>query len=158
MRAGTASPHPDRRGRSRVAVRHAWAQPHEAGACGHERQIPELLPHSESAVFLIIVGLGVFVPENIEGVKQRLCTAEQKIFEIRFPVTVEAHDFTVENTAAAAQVASQTFAQFGKTLKRVSVARAEPHAFGVGMEQCPESVPLNLKQPVWMREWRMGAA
>ena len=70
-------------------------------------QIPKVFAILESAVFLIIVGLGVFIPENVESVKERLGTPEQQIAEERSPISIEAHTLAVENAAATLDVASQ---------------------------------------------------
>jgi len=55
---------------------------------------------------MVVVRPGVLVPEQIEGVKDRLGTAEQQVTELRLAGSVEADDFAIEDTAPASQVES----------------------------------------------------
>jgi hypothetical protein len=100
----------------------------------------------------------VLVPKDVEGVEQPLGASEKKIAELRLAVWIEADDLTIEYAAATAQIAGESFAESGEALERISVSRDQPHAIRVGIKQRTETVPLNLKNPVCMREWRTGAA
>ena len=77
---------------------------------------------------------------------------------MRLAMWIEADDLTVEHAAATFQIASQPLAQSGEALEQVSIARDEPHAVVIGVQQRTESVPLDFEQPIWVREWRTGAA
>jgi hypothetical protein len=46
------------------------------------------------------IGFGVLVPEDVEGVKERLCTPEQQITELRLAIWIEAYDLAIEDKAA----------------------------------------------------------
>jgi hypothetical protein len=43
-------------------------------------------------------------PEQVEGIEPGLATPEQQVFELRFAVAVEAHDFAVEHGRTAAEL------------------------------------------------------
>jgi hypothetical protein len=100
----------------------------------------------------------VLVPEDVKGAEERLLSPKKQVAELWLSMLIEADDFAVEHTATALQIASQSVAQTGETLEGISVARDKPHAVLVGIKQRPEPVPLDLVNPVWMREWRTGAA
>jgi hypothetical protein len=80
-----------------------------------QRQIPKVFAISESAIFLIIVGLGVFIPENVESVKERLGTSKQQVRKLRLAVKMEADDLSIQHAAETFQVASQSLAQTGES-------------------------------------------
>lgn len=122
-----------------------------------ERQLAEVLTILESAHLLLIIGLWVFVPQQVECYESGFGTSEKQVSELRLSFSIERDDLPVEHAAATPEITSQSFAQFWKTLKRVSIARDEPHACAIGVEQCPESVPFDLEQPIWMREWRTSS-
>ena len=122
-----------------------------------QRQVAHVLAVAESAPLLLVIRPCVLVPEQIEGVKQRLASPEQQVAELRLSMLIEADDFAVEHTATALQVASQSLAQSGEAFEIVSVPRDEPHAVLVGIKQRPETIPLDLEEPVWVREWCRGA-
>jgi len=128
------------------------------GLAVDQRQIAQVFAISESAVLLIIVGLSVFIPEDVEGIEQGLGASEQKIAELRLARRIEANNFAVEHTVATLEVASQSRAQTGKALERVAVARYEPHAVFIALEQRPKAVPFDLEKPVRVREGLTGAA
>jgi hypothetical protein len=85
-------------------------------------QIPKVFAVVESAVYLIIAGLGVIVPQNIEGDEARLSTPEQQITEQRLASRIEANDLAIQHAAVAFQVASKSLAYIGKTLERITVS------------------------------------
>src|SRR5690348_11148506 len=98
--SGRAIHHVRRCGRSKEDVAtlgHRCKQPELAV---DPRQVTKVFAVAESAVFLIIVSLCVLIPENVESVKERLGTPEQKITELRFAIWIEADDLTIENAAA----------------------------------------------------------
>jgi hypothetical protein len=117
-----------------------------------QRKIPKVFASTESPHLLLVVRFRVLIPEDIECVEPRLGASAQKITELRLAIRIEADDLAVEHASATPQVANQTFAETRKTLKCVSVARDEPHSIILRMEQCPEAVPLDLENPVGMRE------
>ena len=87
-----------------TALRHSRVKPE---LTVDQRQIPKVFAISESLVLLLIVGFGVFIPENVERVKERLGTPEQEITELRLAIWIETYDLAIEGTAATFQVASQ---------------------------------------------------
>jgi hypothetical protein len=64
----------------------------EAELAVDQWQVANVLAVAESAPFLLIVRFGVFVPEDVEGVKERLRKPEQQIRELWLAVRIEADD------------------------------------------------------------------
>jgi hypothetical protein len=58
-----------------AALRHHSMKPELAV---DQRQIPEVFAVSESALLLFIIREGVLVPEDVEGVKERLGTSDRE--------------------------------------------------------------------------------
>ena len=119
-----------------------------------QRQIAKVFVISESLVLLLSVRFGVFIPENVERVKERLGTPEQEITELWLAIWIKTYDLTVENAAATIQIASQSCTQIGEPLEGISVARDQPDVVCAGTQQRTEAVPLDLKEPIRIREWR----
>lgn len=65
-------------------------------------------------------------------------------------MAVEAHDLSIEDAPATSQVARQALAQAGEALEGIALPGHEPHAVLVGVQQRPEAVQLDLKEPVQM--------
>jgi hypothetical protein len=100
----------------------------------------------------------VLVPKDIEGVKVRLGTPEQQIPELRLTFGIETYNLAVENAPTTPQISGKAFAQTWEGLECVSVAGYKPHAVLVRMKQRPESVPLDLEEPIGVREGLRAAA
>jgi hypothetical protein len=67
----------------------------------------------------------MFVAKNVERIERRIGTAKKKVRELRFAVSVEAHDLAIEHASATFQIVSQSFAQTRKALECVSFSRDE---------------------------------
>jgi hypothetical protein len=97
----------------------------------------------------LIIGPCVFVPEQIERIKDRLGTSEQKIAELRFALAIQTDKLAIENAAATFQVASQSVTKPWEAFENVPISRHQPHSIFVGTKQRPEAI-LDLKEPVGM--------
>ena len=93
----------------------------------------------------------MLVPQDVESVKERLCTPEQEITELRFPISIEANDLAVETAVPTFQVASRAFTMCGLSVERVPIARNEPNAVVIGVQHRSEAVAFDLEEPVWVR-------
>jgi hypothetical protein len=74
-----------------------------------QRQVPEVFSVPKPVHLLLVIRLRVLVPQDVEGVKERLGASEQEVSKLRLAVRIEADDFAIENTAATLQVASKSF-------------------------------------------------
>ena len=72
---------------------------------------------AESVHLLFVIRLRVLVPKNVEGIEDGLGTAKHQVAELWFAMRIEADNLAVENTPAALQVTSQSFAQAGETFE-----------------------------------------
>jgi len=77
----------------------------------YERQIAQVFPVLESRLFLIIVGFCMFIPEDVEGVKERLGTPEQEVAKLRLAISIETDDLAIEHASATVQIASKSLAE-----------------------------------------------
>lgn len=99
----------------------------------------------------------MFVPQNVECVKDGFGPAEQQVTELRLALRIEADNLALEHAAAALEVTSQSFAQPGKAFERVPVARYQPDAIVVGIKERTKAVPLDLEKLIGIVE-RLGPA
>ncbi len=100
----------------------------------------------------------MLVPEDVKDVEVRLGASKKQVFELRFAVAVETDDFPVEHAPAPSQVTSEAVAQAGEGLEHIAVSGYESDAIFVGMQNRPDSVPLDFKQPIGMAKWVAYAA
>ena len=61
-------------------------------------------------------------------------------------------DLAIKHTLATSEVMRQPLAEAGEGFEDIAVPGYQPHAIVIGKQQSPETVPLDLKQPIWMAE------
>jgi hypothetical protein len=145
-----------------VAVEQAfgsgWHYPAKPKFPVNERKVASVLAVGEPAPLDLVVAFRMLVPQNVEAVIDGFSATEQQVSKLGFPLAIEAHDFPIENAAATPQVASESLTQVRKRFECVSVSRHQTHAVLVRIKDCPEPIPFQLKNPVWVRKCRTGAA
>ena len=72
--------------------------------------------------------------------------------ELAAALAIQDDDLAIKHGVAAHQVAMQAVTQAGKALKRVPIARDQPHAIFVGIQQCAESIVLDFENPITMEK------
>ena len=68
----------------------------------------------------------IIKPERVKRDESRLSQPEQQIPELRFPISVKADNFAIENGTSRAHLGSYGLVQRGKRFELVSVAGDEP--------------------------------
>ena len=97
-------------------------------------------------------------PKNVKCDESRLAAPEQQLAELRLATGVEADNFHHrEHVDGPLRSRINPWERPGSDLNAFPF-REKPHFFTVGKKKCTKPVPFNFKDPVWIREWRTGAA
>jgi hypothetical protein len=67
-------------------------------------KIANILAIPKSAHLLLVIRQGVFIPKQIEGVEERICSSGQQIAELWLALRVKADNLAVENATATLEI------------------------------------------------------